>query len=253
MDLTQGFADVSIYQLILVSAVALFSSVVGGVTGYGNSVLLPLVLVPLIGAEPVVPIVSISGLFNNMTRIVAFRSFTDWKRALIVILGAIVTTALGAFTYTKLTSAGVLVVIGTMLVLSVPLRRLLLHLEIRLRSGGLAVGAAGFGFISGGTTGSGVILLSLLMASGLTGAQVIATDAVISFALSVTKMSVFWASGALTVQVVAFGLLIGMVGIPAAFLARAFVARLPVHVHTSILDAIVVVGGIAMIASAFRQ
>ena len=91
------------------------------------------------------------------------------------------------------------------------------------------------------------------MASGLTGAQVIATDAVISFALSVTKMSVFWASGALTVQVVAFGLLIGMVGIPAAFLARAFVARLPVHVHTSILDAIVVVGGIAMIASAFRQ
>lgn len=32
MGLTEGFADISIFQLVLVAAVALFASVVGGVT-----------------------------------------------------------------------------------------------------------------------------------------------------------------------------------------------------------------------------
>src|SRR4051812_32608496 len=62
------FADISIWQLALVSGVALFASIVGGVTGYGSSALMPLVLVPLIGASPVVPIVTISSLFNNGSR-----------------------------------------------------------------------------------------------------------------------------------------------------------------------------------------
>jgi hypothetical protein len=38
--------------------------------------------------------------------------------------------------------------------------------------------------VVGGTSGSGVILLSLLMAAGLEGAAVIATDAVVSLVTS---------------------------------------------------------------------
>ena len=253
MDLTQAFADVSIFQLVLVAAVALFASVVGGITGYGSSALMPLVLVPLIGPEPVVPIVSISGLFNNTTRAFAFRSFIDFKRGLVIIVAAVPACMLGAYTYTKLTSAGILIAIGAMLCLSVPFRRLLTHLEMRVSNGGLAAGSVAYGFLAGSTTGSGVILLSLLMAAGLAGAQVVATDALVSIAVAVAKISIFGVSGVMTAQVIAFGLLIGLVAIPGAFLARAFVERLPVHVHTGILDAIVVVGGAAMIFGAFRQ
>jgi hypothetical protein len=50
--------------------------------------------------------------------------------------------------------------------------------------------------------------------------------------------------------VLALALLIGLVAIPGAFLAKAFVARMPVHIHTAILDAAVVTGGVVMIASA---
>jgi hypothetical protein len=39
--------------------------------------------------------------------------------------------------------------------------------------------------------GAGVILLSLLMAAGLEGAGVIATDAMISVVVSIIKISVF--------------------------------------------------------------
>src|SRR5437899_12703923 len=55
-----GFADISLLQLLLVAGVALFAAVVGGLAGYGTGALMPLVLVPLIGAEPVVPIIAIS-------------------------------------------------------------------------------------------------------------------------------------------------------------------------------------------------
>ena len=60
MDFFAGFADISLIQLVLVAGVALFASVIGGVAGYGTGALMPLVLVPLIGAEPVVPIIAIS-------------------------------------------------------------------------------------------------------------------------------------------------------------------------------------------------
>jgi uncharacterized membrane protein YfcA len=253
MDLFEGFADISLWQLILVAAVALFASVVGGVTGYGSSALMPLVLVPLIGPEPVVPIVSISGLFNNVTRAYAFRDFVDFRRGLIIIAAALPLCMLGAYTYTKLTSAGILIAIGTMLCLSVPLRRWVTHMKMQMGNGGLAAGSALYGFLAGSTTGSGVILLSLLMASGLAGAWVVATDALVSIAVAVAKLFVFGVSGAMTPQVIAVGLLIGVVAIPGAFLAKAFVERLPVHVHTGILDAIVALGGAVMIFGAFRQ
>ncbi len=253
MNILAGFADISLAQLLLVAAVALFASVVGGLAGYGTGALMPLVLVPLVGAEPVVPIIAISSIFTNLSRFVAYLRYADRRRALIVIACAVLTTALGAYGYTRLTSAGAALVIGSMLILSVPLRRLLRRRDVRIGDSGLAAGAVGYGVVVGGTSGSGVILLSLLMAAGLEGAAVIATDAVISLATSVVKISVFGLAGVVTPQVLAFAVLIGAVAIPGAFLAKAFVERMPLHIHTAILDAAVIAGGVVMIASALKQ
>ena len=84
-----AFADVSIYQLLLVAGVALFASVLGGVAGYGTGALMPLVLVPIVGAEPVVPIIALAALFTNTSRAIAFLRFVDWRRVRLVLIGAI--------------------------------------------------------------------------------------------------------------------------------------------------------------------
>jgi uncharacterized membrane protein YfcA len=252
VNIVSGFADISLLQLVLVACVALFASIVGGLAGYGTGALMPLVLVPLIGAEPVVPIIAISSIFTNLSRFAAYIRHVDRRRALIVILAAALTTALGAYGYTRLTNAGASLVIGAMLISSVPLRRLLRRRDIRIKDTGLGVGAVGYGVLVGGTSGSGVILLSLLMASGLEGAAVIATDAVISVTTSIIKISVFGLAGVVTAQVLAFALLIGAIAIPGAFLARAFVERMPVHIHTAILDVAVIAGGVVMISTAVR-
>jgi uncharacterized membrane protein YfcA len=91
------------------------------------------------------------------------------------------------------------------------------------------------------------------MAAGLEGAAVIATDAVISIITSVIKISVFGLAGVVTPQVLAFALLIGCIGVPGAFLAKAFVERMPVHIHSAILDVAVITGGLVMISAALRQ
>jgi uncharacterized membrane protein YfcA len=253
VTLISGFADISLAQLLLVAGVALFASVIGGLAGYGTGALMPLVLVPLIGAEPVVPIIAISAILTNLSRVTAYRRYADGRRALIVILASALTTALGAYGYTRLTSAGAAIVIGTMLIASVPLRRLASRHKVRIGDAGLGFGAAGYGIVVGGTSGSGVILLSLLMAAGLEGAAVIATDAAISVVTSLIKISVFGLAGVVTAQVLAFAFLIGAIALPGAFLARSFVERMPLHIHTAILDAAVIAGGVIMLSAAVRQ
>ena len=72
-----------------------------------------------------------------------------------------------------------MLLIGGMLMLTVPLRWLFKRHVMSLDDKGVAVGGVVYGAAVGGTVGAGVILLSILMAAGLQGAAVIATDAVI--------------------------------------------------------------------------
>jgi len=244
--------DVSLAKLVLIAALAAISAVTGGVAGYGTGALMPLVLVPIVGAAPVVPIIAISAMFTNTARVAAFRRSLDARRAVIALIAALPTCILGAWLYTLLTGRGAALVIGSTLIATVPLRRILKRRGHKLGEKAYVAAAAGWGIVVGGTTGAGVILLSLLMATGLEGAAVIATDAVVSLGMGIVKIAVFGATGVLTTSVVVIALLIGVVAFPCTFLAKLIVERLPVHVHTAMLDAVVIVGGSMMIAAAFR-
>ncbi len=246
------FADISLAQLALIAACAVVASLVGGVAGYGAGALMPLVLVPIVGPAPVVPIMALSALFNNSSRMAAFRVHVDWRKTLIVLLCAIPTCVLGAWGYTQLTGRGALLVIGGMLVASVPLRRLLKRRGFGMGERGLAISSVGWGVVVGGTSGAGIILLSLLMAAGVSGAAVIATDAAISIFIGVIKVGVFGVAGVFDTQVIAIAVLMGLAALPGAFIAKWLVEHIPIHIHTAMLDAVVLVGGTVMVARAIR-
>jgi uncharacterized membrane protein YfcA len=245
------FADISIAQLALITGAAIIASVIGGVSGYGTGALMPLVLVPILGPAPLVPIIALSSIFSNAGRTAAFARQIDIRRVLIVLAGAIPTCMLGAWGYTMLSGRGAALVIGGMLAASVPLRRLLRRRGFALSDRALAVAAVGYGVVVGGTTGSGIILLSLLMAAGLQGGNVIATDAFIS--ISLVKLVVFGFAGVMDAQAVAVALLIGAIALPGSFLAKRLVKRMPLHVHSAILDAVVIAGGATMAIAAFAR
>jgi uncharacterized membrane protein YfcA len=247
------FADVSIFQLLLVAGVALVASVLGGVAGYGTGALMPLVLVPMLGPEPVIPIIALASLLTNTGRVFAFLRYVSWRHVALVLAGAIPPCLITAYGYTLLTGRAVQFVIGGMLMLTVPLRYTMRKREVVLGERGLLVSAVGYGAAVGGTVGAGVILLSLLMAVGLQGAAVIATDAFVSIVIGIARLWVFGMAGVIGLQTVAFALLIGLIAFPGAFLARALVTRLPIHVHGAILDAVVLFGGGVMVIGALYR
>jgi uncharacterized membrane protein YfcA len=252
-SLSAAFADVSLVQFALIAGLALVASIVGGVSGYGTGALMPLVLVPIFGPEPVVPMLALSALINNASRAGVYRNLVDTRRVLIVLPIAAPFCMLGAWGYTQLSGRGAALVIGTMMVASVPLRRFLKRRGFALSDRSLAVVSAGWGAVAGGTTGAGVMLLSMLMAAGLQGATVIATDAVISIGIGIAKVSVFGLAGTVGVREIAVALLMGAMAVPGALIARTMVHRMPVRVHSAILDAVVIAGGIVMLTAAVTR
>ena len=242
--------DISVLQLALIALVAVLTSIIGGLAGYGTGAMMPLVLVPIVGPEPVVPIIALSALLTNASRAIAFRAAINWRCVAIVLVAAVPTCILGAWGYTRLSGSGVLILIGTVMVASVPLRRFALGRGFKLGDRALAAAAVGWGMIVGGTTGAGAILLSMLLAAGLNGAAVIATDAAISIAIGLVKVTVFGVAGVVDAKVIAVAALIGLAAFPGAFLAKGLVDKLPLCAHVAILDVVVATGGALLILGA---
>lgn len=250
--LAAGFADLSATQLVIVAAAAFASRVMSCLAGYGVGLIMPLVLVPIVGPEPVVPVAALSGLFLNIPRFAVFFRYADLRRSITAALIAAPTCALGAYGFTFLTGKGILLLIGTMLIVSVPLRYLLKRLQLKLSERGLMVGSFFYGAIFGATPGAGVIMVSMLMATGVQGTAVLATDSLVSLVLVTVKSSTFFISGVMTPLVLALSLVTGLAVLPTAFVARTIMLRLPVHIHTAMLDAMVMIGGAVLIVAAFR-
>jgi uncharacterized protein len=245
--LAQTLLGFPLSTYLLVAGVAAAASVIGGVAGYGTGLLLPLALVPTIGAEATVPVLGVTAIFTNLGRILAFRHDVDWGKTWRLALPAIPGAVLGAAFNTWLSGAGVLIVLGLTLLLMIPLRRVIAARGLALPRSALPLGGFGFGLLTGGTTGAGVILIAILGAAGLAGPALIATDAAISVISGGVKSLTFGALGALTPELFVFAVLIGLVTVPSGFAARAILRILPLKVHAALLDGVVFVGGATLL------
>lgn len=243
-------AEVTWLAYALVALVAFLAAIIGGVAGYGTGLLLPPVLVPIIGVEAIVPVIAVSALMTNLSRLIAFRASFDALRALLVTICALPLCLAGAYLYTRLSGAHIAILIGTVLIVLVPVRRVLTRLHGHLPNKAVAAAGAAYGLLVGGTTGSGVVLLSILLAAGLQGPAVIATDAGISLVLGMAKTMIFQTAGALPLSSWIMAMVIGLAALPGAFIAKRLAHRLTLSAHTAILDAVVILGGALMIVEA---
>ncbi len=236
-------ADLGLADYAIVALATMGASVVGGVAGYGMGLLLPLVLVPLIGAQDVVPVLGLAALLINGSRWLAFRHFVIPRTAIILTAAAAIPCLFGSYLYTMLSGPQASIVIGAMLVVAVPLRHFFKRRQAKLPEAGMAAAGAGYGLLLGGTAGSGVILNAVLLMAGLEGAAVVGTDACVSMFLGVVKSGTFQAAGALNPSLWLLAGVIGLASVPGAFLAAALTRRLPLRLHTALLDTVVVLGG----------
>ncbi|MBL8696841.1 MAG: sulfite exporter TauE/SafE family protein [Alphaproteobacteria bacterium] len=228
---------------ILVGAMAFFASIVGGLAGYGTNLLMPLVLVPIVGAEATVPILAVSGLVNNATRLAVFRDRVDWPRVAPLIAVALPFCFVGAGAYSLLSGRQASMVIGVMLLVLVPGRYLLKRWPLPAsRPVTLGAGAL-YGLLTGGTPGAGIVLVALLVSMGLAGPAVIATDSAVSLVVGIAKVATFQALGDLPPSSWVLALVVGGIGVPGVMVARWLGERMSMTLHGAILDTAILAGG----------
>jgi uncharacterized membrane protein YfcA len=237
-------------QYLAIAVCAFFAQVVGGVAGYGTGLILPLVLVPLIGPEATIPVIALSSIITNPARVFTFREHLNLKAAKTVILFGFPPVLLGAYLYTLLTGMWAQIAIGVMLVVMVPTARYFRRRKMMISDAKFKISSGVFGLVMGATSGSGVILLSILMARGLVGPAVVATDAAASTILGFAKVGVFAGAGALPADLLLLSIAIGLMAVPGTWVAKWMAARMTYTVHNSIMDVSVLCGGVVMLANA---
>lgn len=245
-------AQAPLLQWLGVALVAFGAAVLGGLAGYGTGLILPIALAPVIGVANVIPVMAVAMMINNASRVVAFRHEIEWPHVRRILWLGLPACLLGAWGYTRLEARWVALLLGLFLLLSVPLRRTLQRASLRLAAGGEVVAGGLFGVIEGGMTGTGVILISMLMAAGVQGAALIATDAMISTVMSLAKVLLFGGVARLDAALGITGVLVGLCTAPGAFVARAILHRLPPRVHLGIMETVVVCGGLGFLWRAWR-
>jgi uncharacterized membrane protein YfcA len=239
-------------QWLGVGIVAFAAAVLGGLAGYGTGLILPIALAPVIGVANIIPVMAVAMMINNASRALAFRHDIRWPHVRRMLLLGLPACLVGAWGYTRLDARWVALLLGVFLLASIPLRRLLQRARMQLGERGEVAAGGAFGFIEGGMTGTGVILISILMAAGVQGPALIATDAVVSTIMSLAKVLLFGGVARLDAALAVTGALVGLCTAPGAFVARAILRHVPQRLHLYLMEAVVVFGGLAFLWRALR-
>lgn len=234
-------------QLALACFVAFSVSIVGGLAGYGTGLILPAFLAPIVGVGNVIPVMAVAMFFNNASRVGVFRHAIQWPHVHRLLLLGLPACLIGAYSYTLLNARWIALLLGTFLLLSVPLRRLFNRAQVQLSTGAELGAGTFFGFVNGILPGAGVFLIAILLHAGLTGSAVVATDAVVSVVMGFSKVVLFGSLAALDLQLGLTGLLIGVCTIPGAFIARALIRRMSVGIHVWIMELAVIIGAVTLL------
>jgi uncharacterized protein len=235
-----------------VALLALGAAIVGGMGGFGTGVILAAALVPLIGVKALVPVMAVAGVIINAGRFWFYRGSLEPRTLAVVLAAALPFLVFGTWLYSVLDAHAVGTILGCAVIASVPLRRILKRRAVHLGTRELVIGSGVFGFASGVATGTGVILVSLLLGTGMSGTAVLATDALVSIVLDFCKAVLFQRFDLLDAQAFFTGIVIGVASIPGSAIAAWLVTRLGARLHVLFIESLILIGGASMLWHSWR-
>ena len=234
--------DLDLIPVLLVILAAFGTAVFHSVGGFAGGLLLAICLAPILGVKETVPVTATAMIISNVTRVWVFRHAVNW-RAFAAIFGvAVPFIILSAVIYIALPAPVVALLLGSFLVISVPLRRFMESRDFKVGVKGLAMAAVPYGLISGSTFGAGMMLAPFLLGFGLAGEYLVGTVAAIGFGLNLTKSLVFGFSPLLGQALLLKGIVIGLFTIPGAYVGRWIVRNTSLRVHKLFMEGFILCG-----------
>ena len=238
-------------NLLLLLVLGFVAGTIGGVIGFGSSVMLMPALVLMYGPRTAVPIMAVTALMSNLARVMVWWRELDWRAVAAYSATAVPAAALGARTLLAIPPRLADGVLGGFFILMIPLRRWMVEKGLRVGLGHLAFAGAAIGFVTGIVVSTGPVNTPFFRAYGLAKGAFLGTEALGSLGMYVSKAIAFRSFGALTNEVVVQGLIIGASLMAGSWAAKYLVLRIPAERFVLLMEAVLFLSGLTMLVAAF--
>lgn len=245
--------EVGVVPLILLLIASFFSSLVHGATGIAGGFLLSAVAAPILGIQVVVPVLSIALLISHSARAILNIKQFDMFAYLHIVLPATPFIIIAAFVYGRLSNVAIAILLGTVVMLSIPMRRSAKAWKLTPSKPVLWFCGGIYGSIAGAAIGPGMLLMPVLMSLGMKREAFVATLAAIALTTNVIRASVYGFTDLLAPHILLLGVLIGVATIPGAWFGRLILRRMTDERHIVVVEWLVLLGGLNFFWMAYRM
>lgn len=240
-------------EFVLVLVLGLVAGTVGGVVGFGTSIMVMPALVLVVGPREAVPIMAIASIMANASRVAAWWREVEWRTVLAYAATGIPAAALGARTLLVLPPGIVEAVLGVFFIVMIPVRRWMAAQDWKLNRWHMAVVGAFVGFLTGIVASTGPLSTPFFLMHGLVKGAYLGTEAMSSLALYGAKVATFRALGALPAEAVVQGLIVGTSLMAGAFIAKRFVKLIDAERFRLLMDGLLLAAGLTMLWAAIAR
>ena len=238
-------------DFLFVLAVGLVAGTLSGIVGFGSSIMLMPVLVIAFGPIQAVPIMAIAAILANLSRIMVWWREIDWRVCAAYSVTAVPLAALGARTLLVVPAQAVEIALGVFFIAMIGVRRWMAAHNLRLRLWHLAAIGVPVGFLTGVVASTGPITAPIFLAAGLVKGAFLSSEAAASLVVYAGKAIVFRTFGALPLEIVAKGLIIGSSLMVGAFVAKRFVLAMDPARFSMLMDGLMLASGLTLLWAAF--
>ncbi|HEY8050762.1 MAG TPA: TSUP family transporter, partial [Ramlibacter sp.] len=158
--------------------------------------------------------------------------------------------ALGARTLLVLPSRVIDLVLGIFFMAMIPVRQWMLRQSWRLSRGHMAIVGAAIGFATGLVVSTGPLGTPFFLMHGLVKGAFLGTEAMSSIGVYVAKAVTFRSFGALPLDILVQGLIVGSTLLAGAFIAKRYVRQLDPSKFRLLMDGVMFAAGAIMLLAA---
>lgn len=239
------------FDLSVICLIAFVTACITGVTGVAGGLLPAIFLAPFVGITSILPVLAVMLLFGSLSRAWVNRADFHLEAFLRVAIPAAPMVVAGSYFYAQLEPRMIALLLGLVVIASVPLRRIAKSRSIRTTPVMLSVVGAIFGFLAGSAAGPGLLLVPFMLGYGLSRTNFVATLSVIAAMTHIARATTFGSLGLIDQNILIIGLTAGLATIPGGWVGRKILRRMTNSNHETLVDVMAIGGGLKFLWIAF--
>ena len=240
-----------ILQALVLGSLGLGAGVLGGVIGFGTTIILMPALVYFYGPIQAIPVIALVATVANLSRIFLWWGAIRWRVCLVYSLTAIPFTVLGVNTLVQLDERLIEMTLGSFLILLVPIRRWMRKKNFYLKLWQMGLVGAVIGYLTGIVATTGAINTPFFLAYGLSKGAFLGTEAASTLSILFTKGIAFHQLGFLNMMAIMQGLLIGICVLAGSIFSKRIVLALPEDKFLLLMESVMLISGLSILVMSF--